>query len=239
MIFREHRAKDRYVAVVVAQVGGLALLVINYFVFSSGPAVELLPDDRPKFATGVACIFWATVVYFVVSSLIAAFPFIRAIIRSKRFALNEHFPVDVTVISFVSLDLAILLFLVCQEGGLCRSVFIPAFFLIPLAYQSVERPDKLWRSLVVVLTVVACIGVSFLVSRLAWPPYPEGNMLLLPIRITDFHHLDHPHHDWAILWVSLISASIPVFEIGTILYRTRNVEEMVAAPKRHSNARKA
>jgi hypothetical protein len=227
MIFREHPAKDRYVAVVIAQIGGLAILVINYFVFSVGPAVEPPPDIRLVINAGVATIFWATIIYFLLSALIAGYPFIRAVRLRAKDALNSHNAVDVTVISFVTLDIAILLFLVCQEGGLCRGVFIPVFFLIPLAYLSVERPSKLWRALVVLLTVVGCILISFVVSRLGWPPHQEGNMLLLPIPITDFHRWDHPHHDWAILWVSLISSCIPVFEIGTILYRTRNVEEVV------------
>src|SRR5207247_8772534 len=76
--------------------------------------------------------------------LMAASPFIQAARFGKRVAL-DHGAVDVSIVSFVTLDITLLLFLVCQEGGLCRSVFLPVYFLIPLAYMSVERDRKSTR----------------------------------------------------------------------------------------------
>ena len=58
MIFREHRAKDRYVAALVAQAGGLCILALNYIIFSRGPS---------ETATGVSWIFWAGVLYLSAS----------------------------------------------------------------------------------------------------------------------------------------------------------------------------
>jgi hypothetical protein len=144
--------------------------------------------------------------------------------------------VDFMLMSYVGIDILLLLLLVCQEGGLCRSMFLPVFFLIPTAYLIVERRESAyrWRRLAVLLVIIACICKSYKVSLEHQPLvdsthlYPaEGTVGFLRwiMHITDFSTLSHWSYDHAVFYASLISAFIPVIQIIVEMLRDRIIDD--------------
>jgi hypothetical protein len=141
--------------------------------------------------------------------------------------------VDVVLILLVIVDIILTLLLVSQEGGLCRSMFLPVFFLIPTAYLIVERrePKFRWSRLVVLMAIVACICISYRVSKehepdlkvgLVTPAHGSLHILRWEIgEITDFETLSHTPYDKAIFYASLISAFIPIFQIFVEIVQDR------------------
>lgn len=144
--------------------------------------------------------------------------------------------VDISIWAFVLFDVGILLLLVCQQGGLCRSMFIPVFFLIPTAYMAVERKSKMWRVLILILIVMGCIVFSFYISKITEPAnvIVEARRSTLTSRVvsiptTDFQALAHSDYDLAMLWASLISAAIPGVQTLIIMHGTRQARRRTAA----------
>lgn len=149
----------------------------------------------------------------------------------KKELTDRH--VDLILILLVVVDTILTLLLVSQEGGLCRSMFLPVFFLIPTAYLMVERREPIfrWRRLLVLFAILACICFSYRVSK---EHEPDLNLALVnpahgAVRlwrweieeITDFETLSHTPYDKAIFYASLISAFIPIFQIGVEIVQDR------------------
>jgi hypothetical protein len=149
----------------------------------------------------------------------------------RRELTDRH--VDIVLILLVVVDTILTLVLVSQEGGLCRSMFLPVFFLIPTAYLIVERREPIfrWRRLLVLMAIVACICFSYRVSKEHEPDLNLG--LVKPAHgavaiwrweigeITDFETLSHTPYDKAIFYASLISAFIPIIQIGVEIVQDR------------------
>jgi hypothetical protein len=154
----------------------------------------------------------------------------------KRELTDRH--VDAVLILLVVLDTILTLVLVAQEGGLCRSMFLPVFFLIPTAYLIVERREPIfrWRRLIVLITIVACICFSYRVSKEHEPFLnlsPNCAACMTPAqgvvriwrwdvgKITDFETLSHAPYDKAMFYSSLISAFIPILQIFVEIVQDR------------------
>src|SRR5205809_5281245 len=121
---------ERFAAIVTAQAAGLAVLFLI--------ANAAVPVGRPDLAPGIRWIGYATVTLIIVS-LAGVF---LTFGLSKRQSGNGSFTdsaVNWTVILYLLCDIFLLLFMVCQQGGLCRSMFVPIFFLIPIALKIVDK----------------------------------------------------------------------------------------------------
>jgi MFS family permease len=147
--------KARFWAAVAAQGAGLVLLIIL--------GILVFPNHQDNIDRGLTVIHRAIGVYLV--SFVAILfipPIIAACKRSKT--VLEHDFVDWAIWAFVWVDINLLLTLVCQEKGLCRSMFLPVFLLIPVAYVSVERIEKKSHALVVLAMIIVYMVISFYMS---------------------------------------------------------------------------
>jgi len=212
----------RLLMTLIAQTFGFGLL----FLLGFGIDFDI---KNPVIALGFQ--FIRTVVWWYLALTVFSFavPLIVPFIR--RELMDWH--VDVVLILLVIVDIILTLLLVSQEGGLCRSMFLPVFFLIPTAYLIVERrePKFRWRRLVVLMAIVACICISYRVSKehepdlkvgLVTPAHGSLHILRWEIgEITDFETLSHTPYDKAIFYASLISAFIPIFQIFVEIVQDR------------------
>jgi lysylphosphatidylglycerol synthetase-like protein (DUF2156 family) len=203
---------QRFLASATAQGGGIILLLM----------IGILPfsNTQLNIALGVMWIIYAmaaTTCGLLIGIALAAY-------RARKLGKLDHRCVDRAITIYLVFDIVIVLFLVCQEGGLCRSIFIPLFFLIPIALMIVEPHDKMSRVYVVLSVLVVCIIISYAVSRYVGTPndskidaLPLGGGRLLPV--TYFSELAHPGYDVSVFIVSLLSVIIPILQklvIGTI-----------------------
>lgn len=219
----------RAVLTLAAQSLGFILL----FVLGTGTfGVTSQPDILRglKFITDVC---W---VYLLLSLLIVTVYLCYVAYRQKKF--EEHFPVDVMLLTYVGMDIVLLLLLVYQQGGLCRSMFLPVFFLIPTAYIIVERRETKyrWRRLVILFIITGCICSSYHVA-VTLPPSEvstnAGPADVGPARgaisflawslpdVTDFSSLSHAEYDKAIFRASLISAFVPIIQLLIVMFMAR------------------
>ncbi len=162
----------RFWATIGAQVGGFFLLFALAIVFllTHAPNEQ---EGQVEFTAGTRSILWALVLY-VVASLVATAPSVIQIIKSgKTVSQIEHAPVDRLIYFYLSIDIFILTVLVCQQGGLCTSPFLPVFFLIPTAYFAVERDENLMAKVTVVSSIIAAILIGYITSILTQPPLPS------------------------------------------------------------------
>ena len=136
------------------------------------------------------------------------------IIRAMPFSdkvTSEY--VESAICWLIGVDLVCLLFVVCQQGGLTRSVFLPVFFLIPTAYLAVV-PKESMRKIVILLGLIsACCVISYLVSRFV-SHKKEAKLPLLRLEITDFSILHHRGYNFAYLIVSIISLITPAVQFA-------------------------
>jgi hypothetical protein len=149
-------SKDRFYTSVATQMGGLVLLVVL------GVLIFPMPPD-PKVVAGLQYIQIAIGIYLLGFTIGICLPFLRAWWK-QRSEIYEDFSVDLSIWIFAGFDIAILLFLVCQEDGLCRSMFLPVFLLIPAGYFVVERDDKKRRVLAVVGMILMGMIISYFMS---------------------------------------------------------------------------
>ena len=200
----------RYWAAVAAQVAG-----INLFI-----AIGLLafPFSQEDISLGLKFIVGAMLVVLALSLVAFIFPFLQTWRREQRKFIHED--VDAMIFALFLMDVCVHTFLVCQEGGLVRSMFLPAFFLIPIAYTLVERTGGMhrlfWVFAITVASMCICYRVSSLVTTVQLKKLP-----LSQVPITDFSVLAKPNYDRAILITSLASLIIPTMQIKIIQFLAR------------------
>jgi hypothetical protein len=144
-------AKGRFWTTVWSQGGGFAILVVVFSIF--------VLDSNPLIEKGVRYIGRSILVYVGGSIVIFLISFlINWIEREDDY---DDLSVDIGILSFIWFDVAVLLFLVCQENGLCRSMLLPVFLLIPIAYLTVENPDKRHRILLLLGIIISGIAITW------------------------------------------------------------------------------
>lgn len=206
-MLNQESAPTRYWAAVAAQVAG-----INLFI-----TVGLLafPFNQPDITLGLKFIVGGMLVVLTLSLVAFIFPFRRTWRSEQRAFIHED--VDLMIFALFLIDICVHTFLICQEGGLVRSMFLPVFFLIPIAYTLVERSEKIhrlfWVFLITVVSICICYRVSSLVTTTAL-----GKLPLLQIPITDFSVLAKRNYDRAILITALASLMIPAMQIKIIQF---------------------
>lgn len=146
------RNKNRFVAAIAGQAGLMIILVMIAFLFVGQPIVQ----------RGMIFIQRAFYIHLIGSLSAMCIPFVTAWLERKE-TWNTNL-IDWSIWLLVSLDVDLLLFLVCQERGLARSMFLPVFVLIPVAYLAVENPEKRHRSLGVLGMIVSGIIISYYLS---------------------------------------------------------------------------
>ncbi len=218
-------------AILTLAAQGLGFFLL--FVLGTGTfEVPAQPDKvHPDLVRGLHFIVNVSWFYLILSLLICFALLCYAYVKK---GLDSHVPVDVMLLTYVGMDILLLLLLVYQQGGLCRSMFLPVFFLIPTAYLIVERREKIfrWRRLFVLAVIMGCICSAYRVSVILPPPPPSnsnlsvvnGTVLFLhhwPLQVTDFSALAHADYDKAIFRASLISAFVPIIQILIVMFRAR------------------
>jgi hypothetical protein len=148
--------KARFQATVWTQVGGFLIFVVLLLVF---------PLTNKEILKGLTYIERDILLYVVGTVGIYLSPFCLAYFRECE--TYDELNVDIGIWLFVTLDICVLLFLVCQETGLCRSMFLPVFLLIPIAYIPVEHPEKRYRVLLVLGMIVSGMIICYSMSDLA------------------------------------------------------------------------
>lgn len=210
---KDFNPSTRLLMAVAAQGAGYILLhILGVSIFLSG---------QENIARGLDFINLSATYYIIISFAIPLAVGVHVYIRTKL----EQFHVDIILLAYVVVDLVILLRLVCQQGGLCRSMFLPVFFLIPTAYMIVERREpKLHfriRRMLVLMAIVACICMSYHVSLELMPSDSSagqpvvGTVHLLgwSKEVTDFSTLAHRSYDKALFVASMISAFVPIVQL--------------------------
>lgn len=219
----------RFMMIIVAQSGGFLLLfVLGTGVLPTGSDLKIEHAENVKL--GFDFVRWVSWRYVLVSIAILA---LGVVVASLTRAF-KHWHADLVLLLFVGIDIWFLLMLVYQQGGICRSMFLPVFFLIPTAYLIAERRERAfrWRRVLILGLIVSCIWLSYSVAR-RFPPGEPGeirtavvgnaNFVLWPwpIPITDWETLAHTSFDQALFYVSLISAFVPLLQILVVIIQER------------------
>jgi hypothetical protein len=186
---------ERFWAAIGAQAAGALLLLSIGNVF---------PVGRTDLSEGLGWIHCMAAV--AIAALVVGLLLFKV---AKYRCKDSNTCVDTVILTILAFDIPIVTFLVCQQGGLSRSMFVPLFFLIPAAHLAVERPGKRYR--VYVVASFIAVGMIFswfvswrnLVNIWSWP-------------VTDFSTLAAQRFATAILIVSLISLFIPLLQWGII-----------------------
>lgn len=201
----ELTAPQRFFAVAAAQFGGVLLLLF----------IGLIPfaEGQPNLAIGIRWIIYSMAT--TAGALILAMVITRH--RAKKLQGIDDVAADRAINLFLIVDIPVVFFLVCQEGGLCRSIFIPLFFLIPMALLIVEPPDRMRRTYIVLASISVGITLSYFISRHVGVPASSGiHSLSLPggisLKLTYFDDDAHPGYDLSIFLVSLVSVVIPLVQ---------------------------
>lgn len=138
-------------------------------------------------------------------------PVLVALYRSQAWYANG----EVIIWIFLFVDIGIIFFLVCQQGGLSRSVLIQVFFLIPVAHLAVEQ--NMYLVWCVFAVVVVCIVISNWVGRLVTAEVKKSTGVLPRFRligeITDFQTLAPAEYDIALWRMSVISMLIVAVQV--------------------------
>lgn len=211
---------QRFAAAVAAQVGGLILLVVVAMPFPISISSIVVGKQFVEYATGAICLALILGIYLAYN-------------QSKKRKDFDDSCANTTVFIFLLFDIPILLFLVCQEGGLCRSILLPVFFLIPIAHMTVECRKRAINTVLII--IIACIGIGFLVSlRVGIPRESHVNALSLwvvNIPITDFSDsASHTGYDWAVFMSAIISTLIPLWQKLVIELVTIIAKPSTSAP---------
>jgi hypothetical protein len=195
--------KERFWAAVGAQVAGILLFLFIGNVF---------PVSHTELSEGLSWIH--TMAYIAFGALVVSLILGRL---AKRWCKDFDSCVDKVISVLLIFDIPIVLFLVCQQGGLSRSMFVPLFFLIPVAQLAVEQRGKRYRVYIGVFFIAVSLVISCLVSQGISPQNPTLKMFGLgSVPITDFSTLAVNRYATAILIVSLISLAIPLLQWGIV-----------------------
>jgi type IV secretory pathway TrbD component len=210
---------NRFMAAVAGQVLGIILLVlVGWLPFSVYS--WMTPEQQNVILVGLSMVKY-TMVGVLFTLIIASIPAIRFRNRHRTLKGLDEAYVTCVMWLFLLADMFFLLFLVCQQGGLCFSVFIPVFFLLPIAYATVERSDKKYRVYWVFIIVVVCVLLSYLHSKLI-THHGLRVMPLIGVPITNFQGIVHNDYDEALLIVSIVSAAIPFAQLFFLKVRFRS-----------------
>jgi N-acetylglutamate synthase-like GNAT family acetyltransferase len=189
--------KERFWAAIGAQAIGTLLLLFIGNVFS-------VKEELSMGLVWIHCMAYTAFIALIIGLALAVW--------GRHKCRNMDSCADKAIITLLCFDIPIVLLLVCQQGGLTHSMFVSLFFLIPVAYLAVERPEKRHRAYVVVLSIVVCLFISCLVSQARASTL---NLLwLVSIPITDFSTLVPRRYATATLIVSLISLCTPFVQWG-------------------------
>lgn len=132
-------AESRFWAVSAGQGCGTLLLLVVV-------GVSFLAYGKIKDENTRSEIWWGLKMILLVflAVLVAGLGgFVKVFCIAKESGQFDHKIVDYMLWFFVAIDLLGLLFIVCQQGGLSHSMFLPVFFLIPTAYLAVVNPSKI------------------------------------------------------------------------------------------------
>ena len=244
---KEYTPWIRFAMTLAAQIAGFFLLwLLGSNTFSIDAAV-----DQPSIREGLEYIQGVERIYMAGSGIIILI--VGLLWWRYEKAEDEkryHFYVDIILRGFVLFDLVLLTFLVCQEGGLCRSMFLPVYFLIPTAYLTAERHNKKYRKykLIILSLILGCIYISYRYAAWAQPPQSgsglqpaSGTFNLLgwwrPVNLTDFSTLAHRDYDEAVWYASCISALVPIIQNFSLLFLDK-LKEKRQGSKEGSDHRK-
>jgi hypothetical protein len=203
-------AACRYWAAVAAQIAGINLFIaIGFLAF---------PSSKTELAFGLKCIVVGMLIVFTLSLATFIPPFLRA--WRGKLAEFDHKDVDRMIFLLFLIDMGMHTFLVCQEGGLDRSMFLPVFFLIPIAYTLVERRVNLrrlfWLYLLTALSILLSYSVALFVTKQGATTIP-----IVGIPITDFPGVAPVNYNNALFIVCLVTLAIPMLQIKIIEYSRR------------------
>ncbi len=199
---------DRLVAILGGQCIGVCLLIAVGLVPFSDYGMFEDEHVRNEIGYGIKIIRIFSVITLV--ALLVGY----IIIRCLSSELQQKY-VNVFLWSFILLDLASLLFVVCQQGGLSRSMFLPVFFLIPTAYMAIDHPN-IYKMCVLLVALGLCVLISYFVSR------NNVTVLQFPffsVRVTDFSMLHHKGYNFSFLIVSVISLLTPALQLGYLKFK--------------------
>jgi hypothetical protein len=204
---RDLRGFERWVAAATAQaIGVLLLATLIFWIFPIGAGDPTLNTGLEFLKTVTQWLFLASIFVF---ALCPVFNFFR-VRKKKTKCVFSHTAADVAIWSAVGADIAALTLLVCQQGGLCQSMLVPLFFLIPAAYLYVERPGR-WRAEILVL---ACIVVGIAVSHHYTSHASQTSPALwLGRPVSNFHLAAREAYDKGVFVVCLFSIVIMAVEI--------------------------
>jgi hypothetical protein len=192
---------NRFWATIAAQTAGVLLLFLIGLIF------DITERCQQDIESGVHWIF--VIAFLVFIGLVVGC--VQAFVPTQKCNLN-HDHVDTTLNTFLYVDIPLLTLLVCMEGGITRSMFVPLFFLIPIAQRAVEQSTSLRR----VLRGVVAIATGMLLSTIV-SVFVARNMRhlfgLSFLRVTDFSTLAPRRYAAAILTVSLISLGIWILQM--------------------------
>jgi hypothetical protein len=203
-MLNQETAPTRYWAAIAAQIAG-----INLFV-----AIGILTfPATPDIAVGLRLIVAGMWLVLLVSLPAFLFPFIQTWRKNRISFVHED--VDRMILTLFLTDICMHTFLVCQQGGLNRSMFLPVFFLLPMAYTLVERREGKRRLLCVFSITIISVIISYLVS---WWVTSRGLTALPVIRIpiTRFSDWSPRSFTNALLITSLASLLIPIMQMEII-----------------------
>ena len=200
--------EGRFVAIIVGQLLGVLFFtgVILPFINYGKLENEI---HRSDIMLGLKMIGIAGGILFLV--LVVGLCVVLFLAKQSGEFKHEH--VDILLWAFVGVDLIVLLFTVCQQGGLSRSMFVPVFFLIPAAYIAVVRESKISTTYYMLAVIGVCVFISFWVSHYRASHSNFTELPLLSVKITDFYGLYPNAYNWAFLIVCGTSLGIPALQL--------------------------
>lgn len=193
----------RLLGILAGQVAGWMLLMSMVLFPFTGRDV----DDTKKNALNYGLKIIKIIIATIGILSLGFFFFMYRKIGSLNEFKDTH--IDQVLWAFVIIDLFCLLVLVCQQGGLAHSMFLPIFFLIPSAFIIVVNPsNKLPSTFALLCIVLGCIVFSFRVSH-----NKERQSPLFRLRIVNFSKICHKGYNWAFLITSVASIAIPGIQL--------------------------
>lgn len=202
----------RFLAIVVGQLLGASLV---YFVGTSpfiGGVSKRKEEIHKDIDSGLNMI--KITAYVVFAALVIGGGLV--LFLSKKYGECKHEHIDTLLYVFIGIDLLCLLFIVCQQGGLSHSMFLPVFFLFPAAYLAVVHPSKINTTYYLLGVIGVCIFISFWVSRYRVSHSNFTKLPVLRVMITDFSTLYPTGHSFGLFIISLISIAIPALQLGIL-----------------------
>lgn len=201
----------RFWAIMGGQCLGAIIIVVAGILPYLGYGTDLDEKERKNTKLGlkIVGIAFLLVLVILIFQFIRALPFLRALPVGDK--ITDNF-VENIFWWLIAVDIAALLFVVCQQGGLSRSAFIPMFFLMPAAYLAVfTKYTNRYGIWILLISIVVCLSLSHLVSR---KKMSELRFFSLRLNVTDFSTSHHKSYNWSFLIVSIVSLAIPALQFA-------------------------